>query len=92
LRIDAGRYEARVGAVLLDLTALEFKMLLTLARQMGRVLTREQLLDQVWGYEYHGDVRVVDAVIKRLRAKLRQAAPKEDLIATVRGVGYKLDG
>lgn len=91
LRVDVGRYEACVGPVLLDLTALEFKILLTLARQPGHVLTREQLLEHVWGYDYYGDIRVVDAVIKRLRAKLRQAAPKEALIATVRGVGYKLD-
>ncbi|MDF1512250.1 MAG: response regulator transcription factor [Anaerolineae bacterium] len=91
LVIDIARYEARIAAHPLDLTALEFKMLHNLALQPGRVLTREQLLDQVWGYDYHGDLRVVDAVIKRLRAKLRKADPKQDLIATVRGVGYKLD-
>jgi DNA-binding response OmpR family regulator len=91
LTIDAGRYEAQLTGQYLDLTALEFNMLYVLAQQPGRVLTREQLLEQVWGYDYHGDLRVVDAVIKRLRAKLREAAPKEDPIATVRGVGYKLD-
>ena len=91
LNIDKGRYEAHLAGEYLDLTALEFKMLHTLALQPGRVLSREQLLEQVWGYEYHGDLRVVDAVIKRLRAKLREAAPKQELIATVRGVGYKLD-
>ena len=91
LNIDKGRYEAHLAGEYLDLTALEFKMLHTLALQPGRVLSREQLLEQVWGYDYHGDLRVVDAVIKRLRAKLREAAPKQELIATVRGVGYKLD-
>jgi two-component system alkaline phosphatase synthesis response regulator PhoP len=91
LKIYAERYEAHLAEEYLDLTALEFKMLHTLATQPGRVLTREQLLEQVWGYDYHGDLRVVDAVIKRLRAKLREVAPKQELIATVRGVGYKLD-
>jgi len=53
-------------------------------------LSREQLLRQVWGYDYYGDLRVVDAAIKRLRVKLRQAAPDARVIATIRGVGYKL--
>jgi DNA-binding response OmpR family regulator len=91
LNIDTARYEAYWADIPLDLTALEYNMLHTLAIQHNRVLTREQLLEQVWGYDYHGDVRVVDAVVKRLRAKLRTAAPKQDLIATVRGIGYKLD-
>jgi DNA-binding response OmpR family regulator len=55
------------------------------------VLSREQLLQRVWGYDYMGDTRVVDAAVKRLRAKLRQAAPEIELIATVRSVGYKID-
>ena len=91
LVIDPDRYEAHLGEEYLDLTALEFRMLHTLATQSSRVLTREQLLEQVWGYDYHGDLRVVDAVIKRLRVKLREALPKQELITTVRGVGYKLD-
>lgn len=91
LTVDVARHEARLGAVLLDLTALEFDLLLTLARHAGLVLSREQLLDLVWGYDYHDDLRVVDAVVKRLRAKLREASPGGDLIVTVRGVGYKLD-
>jgi DNA-binding response OmpR family regulator len=90
LAVDAARHEARLGAIELELTALEFQLLYTLARHAGWVLSREQLLEQVWGYDYHNDLRVVDAAIKRLRAKLRQAAPTTDLIVTVRGVGYKL--
>jgi len=90
LTIDAARREARTGAVLLELTTLEFEVLYTLACHAERVLTREQLLDRVWGYDYHGDLRVVDAVIKRLRFKLRQAAPNTETIITVRGVGYKM--
>lgn len=91
LVVDKGRYEARLDSHLLDLTTLEFEMLDTLARHADHVLSREQLLEQVWGYDYLGDQRVVDAVVKRLRAKLRDAAPEQEIIATVRGVGYKLE-
>ena len=91
LIVDRSRYEARLAGRLLDLTTLEFEVLHTLARQAHHVLSREQLLEQVWGYEYLGDQRVVDAVIKRLRAKLRAAAPDRELVVTVRGVGYKLE-
>jgi two-component system response regulator VicR len=90
LVVDAARHEVYLGPVELELTTLEFELLHTLARHAGRVLSREQLLEQVWGYDYHGDLRVVDAVVKRLRAKLRQAAPNTEMIITVRGVGYKL--
>lgn len=90
LTVDAARHEARLGSVALELTALEFKLLYALARHAGQVLSREQLLEQVWGYDYLGDLRVVDAVVKRLRAKLRQAAPRREVIITVRGVGYKM--
>jgi DNA-binding response OmpR family regulator len=91
LDVDPIRHEARLQGAILDLTALEFELLYTLARHAGQVLSREQLLERVWGYDYYGDLRVVDAAIKRLRAKLRQAVPGTDLILTVRGVGYKLD-
>jgi two-component system response regulator VicR len=90
LTMDVARHEARLGQAKLELTALEFTMLHTLARHADQVLTREQLLEQVWGYDYRDDLRVVDAVIKRLRIKLRQAMPAADMIVTVRGVGYKL--
>ncbi len=90
LAIDLTRHEARFGTTMLELTALEFAMLHTLARHVDQVLSREQLLEQVWGYDYHDDLRVVDAVVKRLRSKLRQAAPEADLIVTIRSVGYKL--
>lgn len=90
LRVDPARHEARWEGALLDLTALEFELLHTLVRHAGQVLSREQLVEQVWGYDYYGDLRVVDAAVKRLRSKLRQAAPSDELITTVRGVGYKL--
>jgi DNA-binding response OmpR family regulator len=90
LRVDPARREAQWAGTGLHLTALEFDLLHTLARHAGQVLTREQLLEQVWGYDYYGDLRVVDAAVKRLRAKLRAADPDVELVATVRGVGYKL--
>jgi two-component system response regulator VicR len=90
LTVDPARHEASWAGVALDLTALEFDLLHTLALHAGQVLSREQLLEQVWGYDYYGDLRVVDAAVKRLRAKLRGAAPDDEVVATVRGVGYKL--
>ena len=90
LTLNVARHEARWRDILLELTALEFAVLHTLARHADQVLSREQLLELVWGYDYHDDLRVVDAVIKRLRAKLRDAAPDVEIIVTVRGVGYKL--
>lgn len=90
LVVDAPRHQAQWQGIELELTALEFELLLVLARHPEQVLSREQLLTQIWGYDYYGDLRVVDAAIKRLRAKLRQAAPEDELITTVRGVGYKL--
>ena len=90
LRMDAVRHEAWWGEEQLALTAQEFSLLLALASHPGWVLSREQLLGQVWGYDYYGDLRMVDAAVKRLRAKLREADPKAEPIVTVRGVGYKL--
>jgi two-component system response regulator VicR len=88
--VDAAHHEGRWRDIELKLTALDFSLLYTLVRHAGQVLSREQLLQQVWGYDYYGDTRAVDAAIKRLRAKLRQAAPEAEVIVTVRGVGYKL--
>jgi DNA-binding response OmpR family regulator len=90
LTVDAGRHEAWWRETQLALTAQEFALLLVLARHAGRVLSREQLLDQVWGYDYYGDARMVDAAVKRLRAKLRRADREAGPITTIRGVGYKL--
>ena len=90
LRLDNNRRQAWWADTELELTTLEFDLLYTLARHAGQVLSREQLLEQVWGYNYYGDLRAVDAAIKRLRASLRQAAPETEIITTVRGVGYKL--
>ncbi len=90
LTVDEACHQAWLGEAELELTALEFDLLRALARHPGQLLSREQLLEQVWGYNYYGDLRAVDAAVKRLRAKLRQAAPEVEMISTVRGVGYKL--
>ena len=90
LRLEVERHEAHVQASLLELSRLEFDLLHTLLRHAGRVFSREQLLEQVWGYDYPGDARTVDSAVKRLRAKLRALDPKADCITAVRGVGYKL--
>jgi DNA-binding response OmpR family regulator len=86
--------EARVVTVAdsaMELTRLEFDLLHRLLMNSGRVLTRERLLEQAWGYEYVGDTRAVDSAIKRLRAKLRQASPEADCIESVRGLGYRIN-
>ena len=92
LRLDTGQREAVVGSQVLALTRLEFDLLTTLLLNAGRVLTRERLLEQVWGYDFAGDTRAVDSAIKRLRATLRTASPEADGIQAVRGVGYKYKG
>lgn len=91
LTLDPKRHEATWQQEVLELSALEFDLLESLMRHPGQVLSREQLLDLVWGYEFHGDSRVVDTTIKRLRTKLRSADPNAAaLLVTVRGVGYKI--
>jgi DNA-binding response OmpR family regulator len=91
LLLDVERRVVRVGETPLDLSRLEFDLLHALLANAGRVLTRERLLEQAWGYAYSGDTRAVDSAVKRLRAKLRRAAPAADAIAAVRGVGYRLE-
>lgn len=91
LTLDSERHEVHWGVSLLDLSALEFELLHTFMRHKGQVLSREQLLNLVWDYDYTGDLRVVDTTVKRLRSKLRALEPQAgELLATVRGVGYKL--
>jgi DNA-binding response OmpR family regulator len=89
LSIDEETYVVRLKGRPLDLTFREFELLKYLANNPGRVFTRGQLLQEVWGYDYFGGTRTVDVHIRRLRAKL--GAEHESLIGTVRGVGYKLN-
>jgi two-component system, OmpR family, phosphate regulon response regulator PhoB len=88
LSIDTDRHTVTVAGKMTELSALEFKLLLTLAERQGRVQSREQLLRDVWGYNYGGDTRTVDTHLTRLRAKLGKEG---DLIRTVRGFGYKME-
>ena len=86
--IDEASYSAKVNGRPLDLTYKEFELLRFLAQHPGRVFTREQLLSEVWGYDYFGGTRTVDVHIRRLRAKLGDL---EALIGTVRNVGYRFN-
>ncbi len=91
LSLDPMRHEVSWDENRFSLSALEFELLHTLMQHRGQVLSREQLLNLVWGYDYIGDLRVVDTAVKRLRNKLRAEDPKaSDLLVTVRAVGYKL--
>jgi len=87
LSIDEATYVAKVRGRVLDLTYKEFELLKFLAQHPGRVFTRAQLLQEVWGYDYFGGTRTVDVHVRRLRAKL--GADHETLIGTVRNVGYR---
>lgn len=87
LVIDEATYSARLRGRTLDLTFKEFELLKYLAQHPGRVFTRAQLLQEVWGYDYYGGTRTVDVHVRRLRAKL--GTEYESLIGTVRNVGYK---
>jgi two-component system alkaline phosphatase synthesis response regulator PhoP len=89
LRLDVEARSTVVGETALELTRLEFDLLHLLLKNTRRVMTRERLLEQAWGYDAVGDTRVVDSAIKRLRAKLRAAAPDADAIEAVRGIGYR---
>ncbi|MEE6273567.1 response regulator transcription factor [Georgenia wangjunii] len=89
LSIDAGGYTARVRGRILDLTYKEFELLKYLAQHPGRVFTRAQLLQEVWGYDYYGGTRTVDVHVRRLRAKL--GSEHDQLIGTVRNVGYRFE-
>ena len=92
LTLDKDAREVHVDDALVNLSALEFDVLSALADSPGRVFSRRQLLERVWGYDFFGDERVVDVHIRSLRARLGDEAANPRLIATVRGVGYKFAG
>ena len=92
LALDVERRQVTIAGQPVTLTRLEFDLLHCLLENAGRVLSRERLLEQAWGYDFAGDTRAVDSAVKRLRAALRRAAPEADAVESVRGVGYRLHG
>ena len=92
LAVDPAGREVEANGAAVALSSLEFDLLAALARAPGRVFSRAQLLQQVWGYDFYGDERVVDVHIRSLRQRLGDDATDPHLIATVRGVGYKFIG
>ena len=88
LTIDLNRYEIRKNGEILELTLREFELLRYLAERENKVFSREQLLEEVWGYEYYGDIRTVDVTVRRLREKLEDDSSSPRYIMTKRGIGY----
>ncbi|VBB06380.1 transcriptional regulatory protein c terminal [Lucifera butyrica] len=89
LRLNFGRYEAFLGQEKMELTPKEYELLKLFVTNVGKVYTREQLLEKVWGYEYFGDTRTVDVHVRHLRAKMESCRQVAEAIETVRGVGYR---
>ena len=90
LFLDLNKFEAKVRNKPIDLTLREFEVLKYLANQPGQVVTRETLLEKVWGYEYYGDIRTVDVTIRRIREKIEVDTSSPKILITKRGVGYYL--
>ncbi|QXM06849.1 response regulator transcription factor [Crassaminicella indica] len=88
LEIDMDAHRVIINGEEIDMTPKEYELLVYMANNQGKALSREQILDGVWGYDYYGDLRTVDTHIKRLRIKLKD---KNDIIQTVRGVGYRFE-
>lgn len=91
LEIYPAQYEAAIKGEWLTLTPKEFELLLYLARNLGRVLSRNQLLQYVWNYDFAGDTRIVDVHVSHLREKIEPVTKKPAYIKTVRGLGYKME-
>ena len=90
LILDTERFEVKVRGKIIDLTLREFEVLKYLANQPGQVVTRETLLEKVWGYEYYGDIRTVDVTVRRIREKIEKDTSAPKILITKRGVGYYL--
>ena len=88
LQLDVDKFETRVKNKVIDLTLREFEVLKYLANQLGQVVTRETLLEKVWGYEYYGDIRTVDVTVRRIREKIEEDTSNPKILITKRGVGY----
>jgi len=91
VRMDIERHQVSVNGIPISLPLKEFELLEFLMRNAGRVLTRGQLIDRVWGSDYVGDTKTLDVHVKRLRAKIENDPANPALIQTVRGLGYKME-
>ena len=91
IKLDTARHQATINGSLVGLPLKEFELLEFLMRNAGRVLTRSQLIDRVWGGDYFGDTKTLDVHIKRLRSKIESDPANPVLIQTIRGLGYKLE-
>ena len=91
IRMDIDRHQVSVNGIPVSLPLKEFELLEFLMRNAGRVLTRIQLIDRVWGSDYVGDTKTLDVHIKRLRAKIESDPANPEIIQTVRGLGYKME-
>ena len=91
IRLDVGKHQVTINGEVVALPLKEFELLEFLMRNAGRVLTRSQLIDRVWGGDYYGDTKTLDVHIKRLRAKIEADPANPVLIQTIRGLGYKLE-
>ena len=88
LELDLDKFEVKVRGEVIDLTLREFEVLKFLANQPGQVVTRETLLEKVWGYEYYGDIRTVDVTVRRIREKIEKDTSTPQILITKRSVGY----
>lgn len=88
LELDLDKFEVKVRGEIMDLTLREFEVLKFLASQPEQVVTRETLLEKVWGYEYYGDIRTVDVTVRRIREKIEKDTSAPKILITKRGVGY----
>ncbi len=88
LKLDLDKFEVKIKDEVVDLTLREFEVLKYLANQPGQVITREVLLEKVWGYEYYGDIRTVDVTVRRIREKIEKDTSAPKILITKRGVGY----
>ena len=91
IRMDLDKHQITVNSIAVSFPLKEFELLEYLMRNSGRVLTRSQLIDRVWGNDYYGDTKTLDVHIKRLRAKIEADPANPTLIHTIRGLGYKLE-
>jgi len=88
LELDLDKFEVKVNGQVVDLTLREFEVLKYLSTQPGQVVTREVLLEKVWGYEYYGDIRTVDVTVRRIREKIEKDTSSPKILITKRCVGY----